>query len=454
MSEPDSGVAAVRRPWSLSSLRAGRGGSESVDHTVVGNLALRAVLASRVLVWAGALAAIALFGQPAAAGLDPDRLTRPFSAGWANLLFAPAARWDSIWYLQIAHSGYFSRESTAFFPLYPGLVRLGAALLGSAVLAGVLISLASFVAGVYLLYLLARLDLSEDAARTTVYLLAFFPTALFFSAVYTESLFLVLSVGAFYAARQERWTVASVLGCLAALARANGVLIVLPLACLYFYGPCLSSQLWVRGRSSRLRSAASGSASRVGSVVARRSGSRSGLWLLLVPLGLLAFLVYVGVTQGAPFAPFQIQSFWGREFAGPFGGVWHLLVGVPQDIQRIATGHSASIDRFDPINWATHDLIDLAFLLFSAAGVAWAWRRLPAAYLFYAVVMLAESLSYPTPNEPIASFPRYVLVIFPLFMGWGAKLADQRLTRTTTLVVLSALLVGFSGLWGCWAWIA
>jgi hypothetical protein len=272
--------------------------------------------------------------------------------------------------------------------------------------------------------------------------------------VYTESLFLLLSVGAFYAARRERWTVASLLGCLAALARANGVLIVLPLGFLYYCGPCLSSQLSVSAFGSRLRSGVSVSASRVGSVVARRSSPRSGLWLLLVPLGLLGFLAYVGITQGAPFAPFEIQSFWGREFAGPFGGVWHLVVGLPQDIQRIATGHSASIDRYDPINWATHDLIDLAFLLFSAAGFAWAWRRLPVAYLLYAVVMLAESLSYPTPNEPIASFPRYMLVIFPLFMGWGAKLANSRRTRTATLVVFSALLVGFSGLWGYWAWIA
>ena len=454
MSEPDTGLAAVRPPWSLRSLLVPGARSRSVEQAVARKVTLRAVIASRVIVWVGALGALALFGQPAAAQLDTNHLTRPFSAGWANFVFAPAARWDSTWYLQIAHSGYFSRGASAFFPLYPLLVHLGAALSASPLLVGLLISIASFAAGLYLLYLLARLDLGDDAARTTVYLLAFFPTALFFSAVYTESLFLVLSVGAFYAARRERWIVASVLGGLAAASRSNGVLIVLPLAFLYFYGPCRVPPGWVGALRSRLQSGFSLSVSRVGSSVARGSSSRSGLCLLLVPAGLIGFLAYLGITQGTPSAPFQAQYFWGREFAGPFGAVWHLIVALPLDIQRIVTGHAASVDRFDPISWATHDLIDLGFLLFSAAGLAWAWRRVPIAYSLYALVMLAETLSYPAPNEPLESFPRYMLVIFPLFMGWGAKLADKPLARRATLVAFSGLLLGFSGLWGYWSWIA
>jgi len=69
-------------------------------------------------------------------------------------------------------------------------------------------------------------------------------------------------------------------------------------------------------------------------------------------------------------------------------------------------------------------------------------------------VMLAQTLSYPTPNEPLQSFPRYMLVIFPLFMGWGAKLADRPLARRTTLIASAGLLLAFSGLWGYWGWVA
>jgi hypothetical protein len=326
--------------------------------------------------------------------------------------------------------------------------------LGPPLLVGLLISIVSFVAGLYLLYMLARLDMSEDAARATVYLIAFFPTALFFSAVYTESLFMVLSVGAFYAARRERWAVASLLGGLAAASRPNGVLIVLPLVFLYFYGPRKVPEGWVRALRSRLQGGLSLSTLRGGSTPMERWSSRSALWLLLIPLGLLTYLAYLGISHGAPLAPFQVQAFWGREFAGPFGAVWHLLAALPHDAHRIVSGNPARVDPFDPISWTTHDLIDFGFLLFSAAGLAWAWRRVPIAYSLWAFVMLAETLSYPTPNEPIESFSRYMLVIFPLFMGWGGKLANKRLTRSAMLLVFCGLLVGFSGLWGYWAWVA
>jgi hypothetical protein len=331
--------------------------------------------------------------------------------------------------------GYFSRPSSAFFPLYPLLIHVGAMLLGSELGAGLLISIGSFAAASYLLYLLARLDLSDEAARTTVLLMAFFPTAVFLSAVYTESLFLMLSIGAIYAARRDRWMVASILGCLAAASRSNGVLIVVPLLVLYLYGP--------RGEPD-------GSTSRT----SWRWPSWSALWPALVPLGLIAYLVYLWATHDAPLAPFQVLAFWRRHFAGPFGAVWHLAMALPHDVHRIVSGTTLPVTPGEPISWTTHDLIDLGFLAFSAAGLVWSWRRLPVAYFLYALVMLAQALSYPTPTEPLESFPRYMLVIFPLFMGWGAKLADRPTARRATLLVSAGLLAAFSGLWGYWAWIA
>ena len=403
-------------------------------------MALRAVLGSRLIVWVAALATTAIFGHNLMAVVlnDPDRLTEPFRAGWANSLFAPAARWDSVWYLHIAQSGYFSRESSAFFPLYPLLIHLGAVVFGSEAVVGVLISVGSMLVGLYLLYLLARLDLSDQAARTTVMLVAVFPSAFFFSAVYTESLFLMLSVGAIYAARRDRWALASILGCLAGASRSNGVLIALPLLFIYLYGPRIAPHRAIAGRWWQ----------------PRHRVSWSVLWLLLVPLGVVAYLSYLGITHDAPLAPFQVQYFWQREFAGPFGAIVHLATALPHDLHRIVSGSTLPVERGDPISWTTHDLIDLGFLLFALVGLAWSRRRLPAAYLFYALVMLAQVLSYPTAREPLASFPRYVLVIFPLFMAWAAKLADRPVARRGVLVSSAVLLAGFSGVWTFWGWLA
>ncbi len=78
-----------------------------------------------------------------------------------------------------------------------------------------------------------RLDFDRaTAARAVLYLLVF-PTTLFLSAVYAESLFLALTVAAFYHARRGQWWIAGALGGLAALARPHGVLLALPLAVEY-----------------------------------------------------------------------------------------------------------------------------------------------------------------------------------------------------------------------------
>jgi hypothetical protein len=402
---------------------------------------LGALVGSRLLVWLGALSALAIFGRSVTEFLtnDPLHLSEPFRASWANFVFAPTARWDSVWYLSIARFGYASRQSSGFFPLYPLLIHLGAGVLGSEIVVGTLISFASMTIALYLLYLLTRLEMSEQAARTTVLLLAFFPTAFFLSAVYTEALFLLLSVGAVYAARQERWALASLLAALAAATRVNGVLLAVPLVLIYLYGPRRSVALtgpreWWRPRYRP---------------------SRSMLWLLLVPAGLLAYLGYLWITHDAPLAPFQVQqTLWQHEFVGPFGAIVTLALRLPHDVRALLTHHGLLVAPGDPISWDAHDLIDIPFLVFGLAGLAFSWRRVPLSYFVYGFVYLGYALSDPTRTEALEAFPRFLLVAFPLFMGWGGWLADRPAARRITLASSAVLLVVFSGLWGVWAWVA
>ena len=402
---------------------------------------VKTVVASRLAVWGAAILAIVLIGANKFRyqDLDTGHYTFPFASSALNLAFAPAARWDSVWYLHIAASGYFSRSATAFFPLYPLMIHLGTVLFGSGILAGTLISLVSMTVGLYLLHRLVGLDLSDAQARATVLLVAFFPVSFFLSAVYTEALFLMLSVGAIYAARLDRWAWAGVLGALAAATHSNGVLVALPLAVIYLYGPRSRGRVREQTRWWQPRYAI----------------ARSVLWLGIVPIGLLAYMGYLVLTHHSPMAPFTAEAGWGRQFAGPFGAVPKAVAALPAEVRFLLSGAASVLGPGHAVSWTTtRNLLDMGFLAFAAVGLALSRRRVPFAYFVYAVALLAESLSYPSVTEPLLSFSRFVIPMFPVFMGWGAWIGERPVVRRDVLIVSGALLVLFSALWGLWAWVA
>jgi hypothetical protein len=394
-----------------------------------GVLSVRTMLVSRVIVWAAGLVAIGLVGRQLglAGAIDPQHLTEPFRSGLLNLLAAPAARWDSVWYLRIAQHGYTSAAAAAFYPLYPLLIRAGASLFGAPLAMGVAISSASGAIALVLAYRLVRLDLNESQARLTVLLIAFFPTAFFLSAVYGEALFLALSLGSIYAARRDHWAWAGTLGGLSATTRPEGVLLVVPLVILFLYGPRAGGVPSVRRWWPRHRLTA------------------AAAWIILVPAGLLAFMAFMAISRHDPFAPFHAESLWGRRFAGPVDGIVAAVQAIRGNLVTLQQGIPAQ----------PHDLIDVGFLLFAVVGIDSCRRRLPFAYFAYGVVALVQAVSYPQiGSEPLLSLPRFVLVIFPVFMGWGARLGDRRRLSWAVLGVSAALLAVFSGLWATWAWVA
>src|SRR2546426_1813240 len=146
-------------------------------------------------------------------------------------------RWDAANYVRIAQFGYQRFYDTASFPLFPLLISATAHLLGSwsYLLAGTLLSNAALLGSLFVIYQLAVESQGEQVAGRTLLYLCIFPTAFFFFAAYNESLFLLLTTGAFLALRHRRWWLAGLLGFLAALTRSAGVLLVVP----YLY------ELWI-----------------------------------------------------------------------------------------------------------------------------------------------------------------------------------------------------------------
>jgi hypothetical protein len=420
----------------------------------------RALWSSRLLVWfAGMAAALAFGAGPVRSAFNPPGVTRGF--GWlGSLLAAPAARWDAAWYLVIAHYGYrpdlgaFTASRTAFFPLYPMGLSAIAHLGAPPILAGVLLSCGALALALYGIHRLTTLELGSDriskiagseggeVARLAVMVTAFAPMAFFFSAVYSESLYLALSVGVFLCARQGRWAWVGMLGALAAATRSAGVVLLLPAVMLYLYGPRedLTPDF---GAAARLRP--------------NYRLRRDFLWLALVPAGLGIYMAYLACSGGDAGMPFHAQDVWGRHFAGPYVGVWdgakaafagaRQLLAQGRHVYFPAAGGSPNIV-------AGHNLMLLVFLLAAVPMVVGVLRMLPLAYGVYTIVALALPLSYPVAAQPLMSLPRFLVVLFPLSIWLAAWLAAHPRARMPVILGSGLLMACFVAQFATWHWVA
>ncbi|MFP5364474.1 MAG: mannosyltransferase family protein [Thermoleophilia bacterium] len=396
--------------------------------------AWRALWMSRLLVWAAAVAAVALFGLSGReADFDPTGLTTPYGAT-GDALAAPLGRWDSVWFIRIAADGYGDAASEAFFPLYPLLVRVAGALSGSMLIGGALASTALLGVALVLLHRLVALDHSRAVAGNAVLVTALFPVSFFFSAVYSESLFLALSIGAVYAARRERWAWAGALGLLAATTRSAGVLLLVPLAMIY---------LWDAGRPS-LR--------------AMRPLRADALWLLLVPLGLVAYCGFLALAGHDALAPFRAQEVWFRSFAGPFAGAWDGVVAAVEGARQLLSGAREPVyfeaAGGDPFVVARHNIALLVWLALALVAVAGVLRRLPAAYGAYVVAALALPLSYPVAPQPLMSLPRFVAVLFPLAIWLALWMTGRAARERLVLGAFAVALAIHTAIFATWHWVA
>jgi Mannosyltransferase (PIG-V) len=383
---------------------------------------LRALLVSRLLVIGAGIAGTLVGRRPGWWMFDPSGLSAHLGAV-GNVLGASAVRWDAIHYLAVARFGYTRAASTPFFPLYPLLVRLLGDVLGSGPAAGVLISVFAFGVALRLLHRLTTLELGPRVADATILLVAFAPLSFFFNAVYTESLFLALSVGSIYAARRGRWKLAAGLGGLAAATRVTGVVLALPLAVMY------------------LRE--------------RRRLDPGLAWLAAVPAGLAGYLVYLAIRGYGFLAPFAQES--GAEYGRQMGGPVHTFVAAVQaatlGLRSIASRpiYQPSVGgAFSP---GAESILLVCVLALAIAALVGTFRRLPLAYGLYALAALLVCTWSPVAGQPLESFDRYALTIFPLWMAVAAWLSERRLTRATVLVS-GALLAFWTFQFATWAFVA
>jgi hypothetical protein len=316
--------------------------------------------------------------------------------GWQNA-FTSFERFDALWFLRIASSGYRTGDgSAAFFPLYPLAIRAVSWVTGGHPFgAALLVSNAAIACGLCVVYALTVSERSIATARRTVLLVALFPTSFFFFAPYSESLFLLLAATTYWAARSRRWAAAGAAGALAALTRNVGIVLAPALVVEAFHQRS-------EGRGSVLPG--------LGAAVA-------------VGLGTLAYLAYWWAKVGDWLAPIDQQTNWQRTFSSP----WATVVDGTRDAFRYLGNANGGY-------W----LIDWLIVLPVVGASVFALLRYRPSYSVYLWGGLLIPLSFVFADRPLMSMPRFVLPLFPAFWALAELTERWRLPEKAVAAVGAA----------------
>ena len=289
-------------------------------------------------------------------------------------------RWDVEHYIQIAENGYVTTgdlaKNIAFFPVYPFLVAAVHAILRfiPTVFVGMLLSNAASLAGLWYLHKLSMKRWDGETADRVVLYVSTFPTAYFFLATYTEALFFLFVVAAFYYIDEEKWLYAAIACALASGTRITG-------------GLCAVAWLIQILRKNHWKPSLK-------------------MWpILITPLGFVGYLVINQVVWGdwLKFLEFQ-RTAWYHESATPWHGfsvVFDYVFGLTRDMR----------------SWWYRDIMELV-----AAGIGYAvcvpvFRRIG---LIEGIYVLGSVILW-TSNTWWMSGLRFCLVLFPMFMWIGSK---------------------------------
>lgn len=305
-------------------------------------------------------------------------------------LIASWARWDAAWYLHISQAGYFSRQSSAFFPLYPSLVHLltpTSSELGR-VAAGLAVSELACLGAFVGIGVLAASEAGHLGSGRAVLVAAAYPLAFFLAAPYTEALFVGLAALTLLCARRGAWPWAAAAAFLAGLTRPTAVILVLPLLL-----ELAGQRLW-RGESGRLAAA-------IGAVAA-------------IPAALACYMAYLWWRFGQPLLFLQVQGqYWKRQPMPPW--------------ETVATVASRLVTNPPLGHWEIVLALDLSMIVLFTALTVYGLRKQPPAFTAYMAGLLVLCVASPNGSgDPISSSARFLVAAIPGFLMLGTVLRGRR----------------------------
>ena len=323
----------------------------------------------------------------------------------SSFLFSAWANFDGVHYLLIAANGY--TDNAGFFPMYPLLIFFLTSIISPSAaiypfhpiqyLTVIFVTNLFFGFALFMLYKLVSLDYEDSLPILTIIFILIFPTSFFFASIYSESLFLLLSLLSFYFARTNRWFLAALCGGLLTATRLVGIAII----------PALIYE-FVKNEKSLLK--------------------LKSLFLFISPLGILSYMLFNYLKWGD--ALYFIRS------QGSFlnGRSVDSIVFIPQTIFRyinILTTVSPGIFEW----WIALLEISVFFFVSIMFFVAWK-KKIRTSYIFFALICFL----IPASTGTFTGLPRYSLVLFPIFIAL-ALVKNKLFKITYSLVGFSLLMI-------------
>lgn len=419
------GMAQNVSPLDIDTLPAMAAVKSSGDKDMVSKrpVAFRRIIREAILMWLVTRLFTAAFTYFALL-LQPFHLTLAnYKSGYATItlrsMLAAWAKWDGLWYIHIAQTGYFDWKSTAFFPLYPSLIRGVTFIIGPHwILSAMLISNLAELGGFIGLGLLAAHELGDaEAASRMIRIFAAYPLALFLTAPYTESLFVASAALGFFFARYGWWRWAALAALFAAFSRPTGLLLC-PVFVWEFgrqqgwWEPLLASlprlSGWrIQAAGSSVKDALTGLLAALRkSIGERRTVINFILGIGAGPAALASYMAFLYVRFHHPLVFLHAQTYYWSRRNTP---LWR---GIPLIVDQFLNLPNLSF-------WQARDLVDLAPVVLCLVVLVFSLRTQPFAFTIYTVGLLYLTLGAPI----FAPYPvflnsagRFMLGAFPMFL--------------------------------------
>jgi hypothetical protein len=294
--------------------------------------------------------------------------------------------------------GYDTARKTAFFPLLPAAIKLFSFFIKDPAWAGIIISnVASFFSAIFL-YNLALKSFTKKAAMYACAIFSAAPTAIFFTSIYTEPLFLALSCAFFISLFSKKWFSAALLAAFACACRLTGLFLILPFAAAYL----------------------------------TQSMEKGGHWKIIVYTAVIlsgtgAYAFFLYLNTGDPFIFIRSQSvLWNNRTAivMPFS----LYIKNLGDLFSVISG-------FNPQKTALSSLYFTAAIVFLIIG-GLSIRK----YGFENILYLGLFTIFLSTQPTTMSYSRYLASIPQFWIIPALYLSERNTPKVALFAVISALL--------------
>lgn len=310
---------------------------------------------------------------------------------------------DGVHYLNIAKSGYFAQYTQSFFPAYPLLIKVFS--FGSNYFAsGLILSNILFLGSLFLFSKLIKFDFSDHNVTKSTLLFLFFPTSFYFASIYSESLFLFLSLLTFYLARKNKFVLAGITAGIASATRIVGIFLLPAIAYEIYLFIRLNKNVYLLGKLKIL------------------------LAVLLSVSGLAGYMIYLGINFKDPIYFMHAVPYFST-------GRSDSIVFLPQVLFRyfkILT----SVNFFSmPFFISTLELLSTVIPLFL---IIFFYRSIRKSYLIFMI----GCLILPTLTGTLTSMPRYSLMSFFLIPYLVSRYEKYIFFISTIFIILQIILLG------------